>query len=154
MTSLDMGKMHAVIENLVFSGSDGIYIYINFHPSNKSFRTQHGHTQTKLRGKANDIYIYITNLAEQHNTVTLKPSSEAKQLIYIAKQVVLFHQICDRIKTEQPINLKFLVKQKKTDRNDDANDVLEDTHFTENEKSRMRKSQVKAKMIVFFNIGG
>jgi hypothetical protein len=33
-------------------------------------------------------------------------------------------------------------------------DALQDTHFTENEKTRMSKSKVKAMVIVFFDIRG
>jgi hypothetical protein len=49
--------------------------------------------------------------------------------------------------------MKFPVKLKKThNRNKVAINALEDTYFTENAKSR--NEQVKAMMIVFFNIRG
>jgi predicted nucleic acid-binding Zn ribbon protein len=39
-------------------------------------------------------------------------------------------------------------------RNEEAIDALEDTPFTENEKTSMSKLEVKAMMIIFFDITG
>jgi hypothetical protein len=71
---------------------------------------------------------------------------------------MLFCGFVTRIKLKQCINLKFLAKlkkkKKKTPTIEEATDVLEDTQFIENEKGGMGKLQVKAMMIIFFDIRG
>jgi hypothetical protein len=55
---------------------------------------------------------------------------------------------------KQYINLKFIVKleKKNSNRNEEVIDALQDTHFIEDEKARISKLQVKARVIVFFDI--